>query len=125
MRRRLEVFIPIVMLSILVQIFAPVAAFRLVADAVSDPLSMGSICSEMMSSSADPRTAPTQQSHGGCCVFCAAGHSLVAIAVDPPPFIFVVLQRQYQQVSWLEAASPILTLRVGSNAQARAPPQLT
>jgi hypothetical protein len=125
MRRRLEVFIPIVMLSILVQIFAPVAAFRLVAEAVSDPLSMGSICSEMMSSPADPRTAPTQQSHGGCCVFCAAGHSIVAIAVDPPPFIFVVLQRQYQQVSWLEAANVIPTLRVGSNAQARAPPQFT
>jgi hypothetical protein len=125
MRRRLEVFIPIVMLSILTQIFAPVAAFRLVADAVSDPLSMGSICSETMSSPADPRTAPMQQSHGGCCVFCAAGHSVVAIAVDPPPFIFVILQRQYQRVSWLEAANLILTVRVGSNAQARAPPQLT
>ena len=125
MRRRLEVCISIVMLSLLVQIFAPVAAFRLVADAVSDPLSMGSICSEMMSSPDDPRTAPAQQSHGGCCVFCTAGHSVVAIAVDPPSFIFVILERQYKRVSWLEAANLILTVRVGSNVQARAPPQLT
>lgn len=125
MRRRLEIFIPIVMLSILVQIFAPAAALRVVADAISDPLSMGSICSEMMPSPADPLTAPMQQSHGGCCVFCVAGHSIAAIAVDPPPLIFVILQRRYQLVSWLEAANPITTIRVGSNTQARAPPQLT
>ncbi|MGY4431221.1 hypothetical protein ACVWWO_003698 [Bradyrhizobium sp. F1.13.1] len=124
MGRRLEVFVPIVLLSILVQVFAPVAAFRAVADAVNDPLHMGAICSEMMSSPTDPRTAPTQQSQG-CCVFCAAGHSVVAVAGDPPPFIFVVLQRQYQRVSWLEAANLVPTIRGGSNAQARAPPQLT
>jgi hypothetical protein len=125
MRRRLEVFIPIVMLSILVQIFAPVAAFRLVADAVLDPLSMGPICSELMSSPADPQSAPSQQSDGGCCVFCAAGHGVTAIAVDPPPFVFVILQRQFQRVSWLEAANLTTIVRIGSNAQARAPPQLT
>lgn len=124
MGRRLEVFIPIMLLSILVQLFAPIAAFRAAADAVDDPLYMGSICSETMSSPTDPRTAPTQQSQG-CCVFCAAGHSVVAIAGDPPPFIFVILERQYQRVSWLEAANLIPAIRVGSNAQARAPPQLT
>ncbi|WP_369719767.1 MULTISPECIES: DUF2946 family protein [unclassified Bradyrhizobium] len=124
MGRRLEVFIPIMLLSILVQSFAPIAAFRAVADAVNDPLYMGSICSEAMSSPTDPRTAPTQQSQG-CCVFCAAGHSVAAIAGDPPPFIFAVLQRQYQRVSWLEAAPSPSTARVGSNAEARAPPHLT
>ncbi|WP_409192788.1 DUF2946 family protein [Bradyrhizobium sp. RDM4] len=72
------------LLSILVQSFAPIAAFRAVADAVNDPLYMGSICSEAMSSPTDSRTVPTQQSQG-CCVFCAAGHSVAAIAGDPPP----------------------------------------
>jgi hypothetical protein len=72
------------LLSVLVQLFAPIAAFRAVADAVNDPLYMGSICSETLSSPTDPRTAPTQQSHGSC-VFCAAGHSAVAITGDPPP----------------------------------------
>ena len=74
----------------------------------------------------DARTAPakTQHDHGDCCVFCAAGHG-GSIAVDPPPLIFVSLQRHYQRVSWLEAADPMPTVRVGSNAQARAPPQLT
>jgi hypothetical protein len=125
MRRRLEAFIPIVLLSILVQLFAPIAAFRVVAYAVSDPLYMASICSGM-TSSLDTRTAPSkaQHDHGDCCVVCAAGHG-GSMAVGPPSLIFVSLQRQYQLISWLETADPMPTVRVGSNAQARAPPQLT
>jgi hypothetical protein len=125
MRRRLEILIPIVLLAVLVQLFAPIAAFRVVAYAVTDPVYMASNCSEM-GPSPDAQTAPakTQHDHGGCCAFCAAGHG-GTIAIEPPPLIFVSLQRQYQRVSWLEAADPISTGRVGSNAQARAPPQLT
>jgi Protein of unknown function (DUF2946) len=125
MRRRLEVFIPIVLLSILVQLIAPIAAFRVVAYAATDPLYMASICSGM-ASSADAHTAPakTQHDRGECCVFCAAGQG-GSIAIEPPSLIFVSLQRQYQLISWLEAADPIPAVRVGSNAQARAPPPLT
>jgi hypothetical protein len=124
MRRRLEVFIPIVLFSILVQVFAPIAAFRVVANAVSDPLYMSSICADM--SSGDAQTAPAnpQHAHGGCCVFCAAGHG-GPFAIDPPPLVFVSLQRQYQQISWLEAAEPMPTVRIGSNTQARAPPSIS
>lgn len=124
MRRRLEVFIPIVLLSILVQLMAPIGAFRAVAYAATDPLHMGSICYGMMSTPDAAQTAPadTQHDGGDCCAFCAAGHGGTT-AVEPPPLVFVVLQRQYHRVSWLEAASPMPTARVGSNAQARAPPQ--
>jgi hypothetical protein len=123
MRRRLEVLIPIVLLSILVQLFAPIAAFRAVAYAVGDPLSMASICSGM-GSAEDTQTAPAKSphDHGDCCAFCAAGHG-GATAIEPPAPVFVSLQRQYQRISWLEAAAPMPTARVGSNAQARAPPQ--
>jgi Protein of unknown function (DUF2946) len=126
MRRRLEAFIPIVLLSILVQLIAPIAAFRVVANAVSDPLYMASICSGMASSQDAPQTAPARTQHhsGDCCAVCAAGHG-GSLAVDPPPLAFVTLQRQYQLVSWLEAEDPPALLRVGSNTQARAPPPLT
>ena len=125
MRRRLEVFIPIVLLSILVQMVAPIAAFRMVAFAASDPALAASICHDS-AASADTQTAPgeTQHDHGICCVLCAAGHG-AAISVDPPPFIFVSLQRLYQRVSWLEPTDSLRAARVGSNTQARAPPQLT
>ena len=125
MRRRLEVFIPIVLLAVLVQLIAPIAAFRVVAYAATDPLYMASICSGAMSSPDNTQTPPAKtHDHGNCCAFCGAGHG-GSIAVDPPPLIFVSLQRHYQRVSWLEAADPISAGRVGSNAQARAPPQLT
>ena len=126
MRRRLEVFIPIVLFAIMVQLMAPIAAFRVVANAVSDPLYMASICSGMTSSHDDSQTSPATTQHMGakCCAFCAVGHG-GAVALDPPPLVFVTLQRQYQLVAWLEAAEPLSAARVGSNAQARAPPQLT
>jgi Protein of unknown function (DUF2946) len=86
--RRLEIFIPIVLLAVLVQLFAPIAAFRMVAYAVTDPVYMASICSEDMGPSADAQTAPakTQHDHGGC-AFCAAGHG-GAVAVLPPQSTF-------------------------------------
>jgi hypothetical protein len=125
MRRRLEVFIPIVIFSIMVQLFAPIAAFRMVAFAATDPLYMASTCSEM-GSSEDAPTAPAKRQHdqGSCCVFCVAAHS-ATVGGEPPATIFVSLQRLYQLVSWLEAADLMPAVRVGSNAQARAPPRLT
>ncbi len=125
MRRRLEVFIPIVMLAVLVQLMAPIAAFRVVAYATTDPLYLASICSGMTSASetsADP--AKTQHQHGDCCAYCVGSHG-GAVVVDPPPLIFVTLQRQYQQISWLEAAKATAVFRVGSNSQARAPPSIS
>ena len=123
MRRRLELHVPIAFLAVLVQLMSPIAAFRVVAYATVDPLYMAPTCAEMASSS-DPQTAPTrtQHSHGDCCAFCGVGQG-GAVAVDQPPLIFVTLQRQYQRISWLEAADLVPTIRVGSNSQARAPPQ--
>jgi hypothetical protein len=125
MRRRLEVFIPIVVVAVLVQLMAPIAAFRVVAYATSDPLYLASICSGMTSTSETPADpASTGHHRGDCCAYCVGSHG-GAVAVDPPPLIFVSLQRRYQQISWLEATEAIPVFRVGSNSQARAPPPLT
>jgi hypothetical protein len=124
MRRRLEVFIPIVLLSIMVQLLAPIGAFRAVAHAVSDPLYMATICSGMVSSQDAAQTTTANAPHSAnCCGFCGVSHGGAA-AVDPPPLIFVVLQRQYQLIAWLEAADHTPPARAGSHAQARAPPSI-
>jgi hypothetical protein len=119
MRRRLEALIPIVLLAVLVQVFAPIAAFRVVANAVADPLYLESICTD----SSDAQVLPSNALHsrGKCCGFCSISHAGAA-AVAPPAPIFVVLQRQFQRVFWLQASNPVATVRVGSNTQARAPP---
>ena len=126
MRRRLEAIIPIVLLAILVQLIAPIAAFRAVAYAATDPLHMASICSEMAASADEAQTAPagTPHDHGGCCAFCAVGHG-GGVALEPPSLVSASLQRQYQLVSWLQAEDPVSAARVGSNAQARAPPAIS
>ena len=122
MRRRLEVFIPIVLFSIMVQLLAPIGAFRAFAHAVSDPLYLASICSGMASAHDGAQTSTGKPQQGAnCCGFCCVGHGGV-VAVDPPPLIFVVLQRQYQLIEWLEAADQTPPMRSGVHAQARAPP---
>jgi hypothetical protein len=121
MRRRLEVFIPIVLFSIMVQLLAPIGAFRAVAHAASDPLYMATICSGIAPSHDASQTTVKPQHGANCCGFCSVGHG-GAVAVDSPPAIFVVLQRQYRLVAWLEAADQLPPARAGSQAQARAPP---
>src|ERR1700722_7534078 len=120
MRRRLERFIPIVLLVVLVQLLAPIAAFRVVAFASSDPLYPASICSDM-AASPDEQNAPSAHAHGECCSICAIGHG-GGIAVEPPSTVFPTLQLQFQKIAWLEAARPVWTVRVGSDAQAPGPP---
>jgi hypothetical protein len=123
MRRRLDGILPIVLLAVLVQLMAPIAAFRVVAYAVSDPLYLAATCSEMASQDG-AQTAPGTQHHaGGCCAVCAGGHS--AVALDTPAAVAVELQRSWQRVAWLAPDYPMPVTRAGSNAQARAPPQFS
>lgn len=124
MRRRLEVFIPIVLFSVMVQLLAPIGAFRSFAQAVSDPLHMATICSGMTSMDGSQTSTVNPQHGANCCGFCSVGHG-GAVAVSPPPLVFVVLQRQYQLVEWLEAADDLPPARAGSHAQARAPPAIS
>ena len=122
MRRRLEVFIPIVLFSIMVQLLAPIGAFRAVAHAVSDPLYMATICSGMASSPDVSQATGAKPQHGAnCCGFCGVSHG-GAVAVDPPPLIFVVLQRQYRLVAWLQATDQMPR---GARRLARAGPRAT
>jgi len=106
----------------MVQLLAPIGAFCAVAHAVSDPLYMAAICSGMASSQDASQTTAAKAPHGAnCCGFCSVCYGGAA-AVDPPPLIYVALQRQYRLIAWLEAADHMPLARPGSHAQARAPP---
>jgi DUF2946 family protein len=125
MRRRLKLFIPMIMLAVLVQIFAPIGAVRAFATVANDPLHAAAICSGL-TASADGQNAPsgTHTHDDACCAFCS-GAAVGSVAVDAPPAVFISLQRQYQRVTWLEATDALAVVRVGSNAQARAPPSFS
>ena len=122
MRRRLELFIPIVLFALLVQILAPIGAFRAVANSVSDPLAMASICSGMASAS-ERQNAPDDLPAGPCCAFCACAQGAVMASADTAPAI-TPWQPEFYRVNWREPTDMASAVRTGSNAQARAPPAL-
>lgn len=64
MRRRLAALVPILLLSIMVQLLAPIGAFRVVAQAVSDPLYLATICSGMASAQDASQTTTVKPQHG-------------------------------------------------------------
>ncbi len=120
MRRRLGRYLPLVAMALLVQLMAPIGAFRAVAQAIADPLSMAAICSGLHGSDEPSAPAGSTEPDSKCCGFCAAAES--GGALNPPTPAFVALQRVYQRVVWLQPIAAPTPLGAGSNAQARAPP---
>jgi hypothetical protein len=107
-----------------VQLLAPIGAFRVVAQAASDPLSNAVLCSGMAAVETGRSLPPgAPHSEANCCAVCAVGLGSPPVpgstpeALEQPP-------RQFQRVTWLQANVAPSADRVGSNAQARAPPVL-
>jgi hypothetical protein len=125
MRRRLKQFLPIVLIALTVQIFAPIAACWAAGIAASDPLSAAVICHGNAGSDvtqADQNGA--QDARRGCCALCGVLHT--GAPVDPPPTAALfTFERPTTSVVWHELALEPTTSRAGSPEQARAPPALS
>jgi Protein of unknown function (DUF2946) len=125
MRRRLKKFLPIVLIALTVQIFAPIAACWAAGVAASDPLSAAVIChgNGGTGDSPDGRSG-AQGTPRGCCTLCGTLHT--GVPVDPPQTAAIfVFDRQVTSVVWHEFALDPATSRAGSPEQARAPPTLS
>jgi hypothetical protein len=120
MRRRLANFIPIVLFAVVVQLLAPIGAFRAVASSVGDPLAMASICSGMTSAS-ESQHAPAPLPAAQCCAFCVCVHGGAAASSDFPVAV-APWRPEFYRVAWFDPDSLPSAVRTGSNAQARAPP---
>lgn len=123
MRRRFGRYLPMVAMALLVQLLAPIGAFRAVALAVSDPLAMAERCAGVVRADADAGMPAGDSQHGGgaCCAVCGAGlatqpalASAAASVVAWPP--------KMQRVVWLRGQPDPSSGRAGAHAQARAPP---
>ena len=127
MRRRLQKFLPIVLIALAVQILAPVAAAFAAATAASDPLQSGAICHDAgrsVPSDQGPGDPNGNPAHDGACSICCITHA--AAPLDAPKSAPVsVLRRDAQRIAWVDGATHRPLSRPGSNHQARAPPQLT
>jgi hypothetical protein len=128
MRRRLRKFLPIVLIALVVQVFAPIGAAWAASIAASDPLLAAVICHGDGASSQGQTSNQTDQTgqhraYDGCCSVCTVFHT--GVSLDTPQAAVATPYRQSQRVVWLERAADLLGRRTGSHAQARAPPQLT
>jgi hypothetical protein len=125
MRRRLKSFLPIILVALIVQIFAPIGATWAASIAASDPLGAAVICH----GNAPPASGQTDQTNGhrahdGCCSVCSVLHT--GAPVDAPQAAATIaVDRQPERVVWVAFTPDRFGSRAGSHAQARAPPQLT
>jgi hypothetical protein len=125
MRRRLQKFLPIVLIALVVQILAPIAACWAAGIAASDPLGSAVICHDH--SAAVPGESDQggdHRAHNGACSICCVAQA--AAAIDTPQQAAVTAPyRLPARVVWREQAVEQPGARAGSNAQARAPPSIS
>lgn len=122
MRRRLGRFLPIVMLALMVQIFAPIVACRAATLAAADPLAAALICSGGGKSGQADQNGGHHR--GGCCAVCCMAQT--AAPVDQPdPVVFIDPERQVYRVTWLPLQQQAVTEPAYTHAQARAPPEFS
>ena len=121
MRRRLGKFLPIVLIAVLVQIFAPIGATWAASIAASDPLHAAAICH------GDAVPLPNDQSGQpqahDCCSICNVVHTGGPVAA--PQAAVATPWRHAARVAWLDLAPDRFSSRAGSHAQARAPPSFS
>jgi DUF2946 family protein len=123
--RRLKNFLPIVLIALAVQIFAPIGACWAASIAASDPLGRAVICHGNAAAGAgqSDQTGP-HRAHDGCCSVCSVLHTGAPVGTPQTALIFA-FDRQPGRVAWHEFSIDLAGLRSGSPAQARAPPLLT
>lgn len=125
MRRRLKKFLPIVLMALAVQVFAPIAACWAASIAASDPLSTAVICHGNAGAGGvqnDQSSAKDAQS--GCCSLCGVLHTGAPVDRPQTAAIFT-FDRQATPMVWHELALDPPGSRTGSPEQARAPPSIS
>jgi hypothetical protein len=124
MRRQIGKFLPVVMIAIWVQIFAPIGAYFAMAAAM-DPFGSTPICAP--SSTAQPGQsipAGQQQSHPDCCQLCVVAQGGSAPLKSLEPGVATIV-RSSQRIVWHDRRFDPAPYERDSNAQARAPPFLS
>jgi hypothetical protein len=123
MRRRLKNFLPIVLIALLVQIFAPIGACWSASIAASDPLASAVICHGSAAPGAGQSDQTGHRAHDGCCSVCSVLQT--GVPVDVPEIASIDIERVAEQVAWFDFAFRLTNARAGSHAQARAPPSVS
>jgi Protein of unknown function (DUF2946) len=124
MRIRLKKYFPIVLIALIVQILAPIAASWAAAMVAADPIGAAEIC-HSLPAAPDPSQSDQngdQPAHSGACPICCVAQA--SASLDTPQAVVVATPyRAAGRVVWHDQLSELAQTPTGSNAQARAPPQ--
>jgi hypothetical protein len=112
--------LPIVLVALLVQIFAPLGA-GLAAAAASDPLLSAPICSHGDVSAGSHQTPANPHHHDECCPFCRLAHG-GNLSLPATSFFVVAPVALIQRIEWINRSSLLPTGGIICHARARAPP---
>jgi hypothetical protein len=115
MRRRLRNFLPIVLLALMVQIFAPIAACWAASIVAVDPLQAAVICHDDGASGPIDQTGQPR-AHDGCCSFCSVAHASTLLDDAPQTSVATPYFRSVRVV-WFDRAPELFGARAGSQAQ--------
>jgi hypothetical protein len=121
--RWLKNFLPIVLVALAVQIFAPIGACWAASIAASDPLAGAVICHGSATPGAGQTDHNGHRAHDGCCSVCSVLQT--GAPVDLPEIAANDIERVAEQVAWFDFAFRLTNVRAGSHAQARAPPSVS
>ena len=124
MRKRLKNFLPIVLVALLVQIFAPIGACWAASIAASDPLAAGVICHGNTNQDTGQTDPTGHRAHDGSCSVCSVLQTGAPVDV-PQTGQIISFDRQAERVVWIEFTPDRFGSRAGSHAQARAPPSIS
>jgi hypothetical protein len=121
--RGLKKFLPIVLVALAVQIFAPIGACWAASIAASDPLAGAVICHGNGAINAGQADQAGHRAHDGCCSFCSVLQT--GAPVDVPRIAAIDIERVAEAVAWRDFAFRLTNARAGSQTQARAPPAIS
>jgi len=122
MRRHLQRFLPIVLIALMVQVLAPVAACWAAVVVASDPLGAAEICHDTSAVAGQSGDQSGQHpEHGGACSICCLASANASVDT-PEAAALAVPYRASARVVWLDQTLDLAASRTGSNAKARAPP---
>ncbi|CAN7553892.1 DUF2946 domain-containing protein [Bradyrhizobium sp. LjRoot220] len=124
MRRRLKNFLPIVLIALVVQIFAPIGACWAASLAASDPIAAAVICHGNANAATGQSDQTGHRAHDGCCSVCSVLQTGASVDV-PQTADAIVFERRHADVVWVEFTTDRFGSWAGSHAQARAPPSIS
>jgi hypothetical protein len=124
MRKRLKNFLPIILIALVVQIFAPIGACWAASIAASDPLAAAVICHGNANAATGQPDQTGHRAHDGCCSVCSVLHT--GAPVDVPQIAQAIsFERRQSGIVWVAYTPDRFGARAGSHAQARAPPSIS